>query len=180
MFVSGNVVASITVDVIFLAVVIDFFNVYLAVDVTTADVVFFATAIVIVVTVALALITSLFLFVSGDVVASITVDAIFLAVVIDFFNVYLAVDVTTADVVFFATAIAIVVTVVVALIAINAVSLVVITVIFVVVFAPTIRIDVLYHTVIIVTIVDFFVNIIFTDIFVVVFIGSGIPQFRWC
>ena len=120
------------------------------------------------------------MFVSGDVVASITVDAIFLAVVIDFFNVYLAVDVTTADVVFFATAIAIVVTVVVALIAINAVSLVVITVIFVVVFAPTIRIDVLYHTVIIVIIVDFFVNIIFTDIFVVVFIGSGIPQFRWC
>ena len=78
------------------------------------------------------------LFVSGDVVASITVDVIFLAVVIDFFNVYLAVDATTVDVVFFATAIVIVVTVAVALITVDTVSLVVITVILVVAFVPTI------------------------------------------
>ena len=50
----------------------------LAVDATTVDVVFFATAIVIVVTAAVVLITSLFLFVTGAVVASITVNVIFL------------------------------------------------------------------------------------------------------
>ena len=108
----------------------------LAVDVTTVDVVFFATAIIIVVTDAVVLITSLFSFVIGAVVASITADVIFLAVVIDVFNDYLAVDVTTAHIVFFATAIVIVVTVAVALITIDKVSLILITVIFVVVSLP--------------------------------------------
>ena len=108
----------------------------LAVDVTTVDVVFFATAIIIVVTDAVVLITSLFSFVIGAVVASITADVIFLAVVIDVFNDYLAVDVTTAHIVFFATAIVIVVTVAVALITIDKVSPILITVIFVVVSLP--------------------------------------------
>ena len=152
----------------------------LAVDVTTVDVVFFATAIIIVVTDAVVLITSLFSFVIGAVVASITADVIFLAVVIDVFNDYLAVDVTTAHIVFFATAIVIVVTVAVALITTDTVSLVLFTVIFVVVFAHTIKIDALCHTVINVAIVDFFVSFIFANVFVVVFIGCGMPQFRWC
>ena len=56
MLFSGDVVASITVVVIFLVVAIDFFNVYLAVDVTIVNVVFIAIATVIVVTVAAALI----------------------------------------------------------------------------------------------------------------------------
>ena len=102
------------------------------------------------------------MFVHGDVVASITVDIIFIAVVIAVDNVYLAVDVTTVDVVFFATAI-VVVTVAVGLITADTVSLGVITVIFVVVFVPTIRIDVVCHAVINVVIVDFFVNIMFAD-----------------
>ena len=45
-----------TVDVIFLAVFIDVFNIYLVVDVTTAHIVFFAAAIVIVIIVAVDLI----------------------------------------------------------------------------------------------------------------------------
>ena len=118
----------------------------LAVDVTTADV-FFAFAIVIVVTDPVVVITSLFLFAMGAVVASITVHVIFLAVVIDVFNVHLAVDVTTAHIIFFAAAFVIVAAVAVALITIDTVSLVLITVIFVV-FAPTIKIDVVCHTVI--------------------------------
>ena len=85
------------------------------------------------------------MFAIGAVVASITVHVIFLAVVIDVFNVYLAVDVTTAHIVFFAAAIVIVAAVAVALITIDTVSLVLITVIFVV-FAPTIKIDVVCHT----------------------------------
>ena len=85
--------------------------------------------------------------VSGDVVAFITV-VIFLALAINFLNIYLA------DVVFFATTV--IVTVAVALIIIDTVSLVVITVIFVIVFIPTIRIDVVCHTVINLVIVDFF------------------------
>ena len=65
-----------------------------------------------------------------------------------FFNVYLAVDVTTVDVVIFATAaIVIVVTVAVTLITIDNVSLLVITVI-IVALVPTIRTDVVCHTVI--------------------------------
>ena len=92
--------------------------------------------------------TSLFLFAIGAVVASITDDVIFLAVVIDVFNVYLAADVTTAHIVFFATAIAIVVTVAVGLITNDTVSLVLIIVIFIVVFTPTIKIYVACHTVI--------------------------------
>ena len=52
---------------------------------TTVNVLFFATATVIVVTAAVTLITSLVLFVSGDVVASIAADVIFLVVAIDFF-----------------------------------------------------------------------------------------------
>ena len=54
-------------------------------------------------------------------------DIIFLAVIIDIFNVYLAVNVTIVDVAFFATAIHTVLTVAVALITIDTVSLVVIT-----------------------------------------------------
>ena len=79
---------------------------------------------------------SLFLFVSGDVVASITVDVIFFTVVFDVNNIYLAVDVTTVDVVFFATAIVVAVAVAVTLITVDIVSLVVITVIFVLVSFP--------------------------------------------
>ena len=93
------------------------------------------------------------MFVIGAVVASITADVIFLAVVIDVFNDYLAVDVTTAHIVFFATAIVIVVTVAVALIIIDTVSL---------------------------ANVDLFVSFIFANVFVVVFIACGMPQFRWC
>ena len=116
---------------------------------------------------------SLFLFASGDVIASITVDVIFFPVVIDVNNVHLAVGVTT-DAVFFADAIAVVVTVPVAIITVDTVSLVVITVIFVVVFVPTIRIDVVCHAVInVVDVVDFFVNIIFADVFVVLFIVAA-------
>ena len=123
-----------------------------------------------------ALVTSLVLLVSGDVVAFITV-VIFLALAIDFLNIYLA------DIVFFATTI--VVTVAVALITIDTVSLVVITVIFTV-FVPNIRIDVVCHTVINLVIVDFFCQYhfrwcLFADDFsLVVFIGCGISQFRWC
>ena len=113
------------------------------------------------------------LFVTGAVVTSITV-------VIDIFIVYLAVDVTTVHIVFFATAIVIVVTVAVALITIDTISLVPITVIFFIVFAPTNKIDVVCHTVINVVIVDFLVSFIFADVFVVVFICCGLPQFRWC
>ena len=91
---------------------------------------------------------SLFSFVSGDVVVFITVDVIFLAVVIDVINVYLTVDVATVDAVFFATAIVIVVSVAGALITDDTVSLVVITVIFVVVFVPIVRIDIVCHAVI--------------------------------
>ena len=117
---------------------------------------------------------SLFLFASGDVIASITVDVIFFPVVIDVNNVHLAVGVTTVDAVFFADAIAVVVTVPVAIITVDTVSLVVITVIFVVVFVPTIRIDVVCHAVInVVDVVDFFVNIIFADVFVVLFIVAA-------
>ena len=97
-----------------------------------------------------------------------------------FFNVYLAVDLNTVDIVFFATAIVIVVTVAVAFITIDTISLLLVTVIFVFVFAPTTKIDVVCHTVINVVIVDFFVSFIFADVFVVVFIGCGMPQFRWC
>ena len=137
------------------------------------------------------------MFVIDDIAACSTVNLICLAVVIDVINVYLAVDVTTADFVFFATAIVIVVTFAVALITVDTVSLVVINVIFVVVFVSTIRIDVVCYAVINVVVVDFFVNMIFADVFVFVFIvviGSidaifhvdfanidcGIPQFKWC
>ena len=75
-----------------------------------------------------------------------TVDVIFLAVVIDVFNIYLVVDVTTAHIVFFAAAIVIIVAV--DLITTDKVSLVLITPIFVVVFVLTIKIDVVCHTVI--------------------------------
>ena len=101
---------------------------------------------------------SLLLFVNGDVAVSITVDVIFLGIVIDVIF-YLA-----ADVVFFATTI-IVVTIAVTLVTIDTVSLVVITVIFVVPFIPTIRIDVVCHAVINVIIVDFFCQYSFCDIF---------------
>ena len=134
------------------------------------------------------------MFVSGDVVASITVDVIFLAVVSDVINVYLAVDVTTVDV-FFATAVFIVVSVAVPLVTADTVSLVVITVVFIVGFVSTIKIDVVCHAVINVAIVDFFDNITFAGVFVVVVIvvvdfvdaiflvvfvniACGIPQFR--
>ena len=73
-----------------------------------------------------------------------TVDVIFLAVVIDVFNIYLVVDVTTAHIVFFAAAIVIIVAV--DLITTDKVSLVLITPIFVVVFVLTIKIDVICHT----------------------------------
>ena len=82
------------------------------------------------------------MFISGDAVASIIVDVTFHAVVFDVINVYLSAGVTTADVFFFTSAIAIVVTVSVALITVDTISLVVITVNFVVVFVPTDRIDV--------------------------------------
>ena len=75
-----------------------------------------------------------------------TVDVIFLAVVIDVFNIYLVVDVTTAHIVFFAAAIVIIVAV--DLITTDKVSLVLITPIFVVVFVLTIKIDVVCHTVV--------------------------------
>ena len=75
-----------------------------------------------------------------------TVDVIFLAVVIDVFNIYLVVDVTTAHIVFFAAAIVIIVAV--DLITTDKVSLVLITPIFFVVFVLTIKIDVVCHTVI--------------------------------
>ena len=75
-----------------------------------------------------------------------TVDVIFLAVVIDVFNIYLVVDVTTAHIVFFAAAIVIIVAV--DLITTDKVSLVLITPLFVVVFVLTIKIDVVCHTVI--------------------------------
>ena len=77
-----------------------------------------------------------------------TVDVIFLAVVIDVFNIYLVVDVTTAHIVFFAAAIVIVIIVAVNLIFTDKVSLVLITPIFFVVFVLTIKIDVVCHTVI--------------------------------
>ena len=77
-----------------------------------------------------------------------TVDVIFLAVVIDVFNIYLVVDVTTAHIVFFAAAIVIVIIVAVDLIFTDKVSLVLITPIFFVVFVLTIKIDVVCHTVI--------------------------------
>ena len=116
----------------------------------------------------------------GAIVASITVDVIFLAVVIDVFNVYHAADVTSAHTVFFATAIVIVVTVAVTLITIDTVSLVLTAVIFVAAFTPTIETDIVCHNVISVVIVDFFVSFLFADVFVVVFIGCGMPQFRLC
>ena len=75
-----------------------------------------------------------------------TVDVIFLAFVIDVFNIYLVVDVTTAHIVFFAAAIVIIVAV--DLITTDKVSLVLITPIFVVVFVLTIKIDVVCHTVV--------------------------------
>ena len=77
-----------------------------------------------------------------------TVDVIFLAVVIDVFNIYLVVDVTTAHIVFFAAAIVIVIIVAVDLIFTDKVSLVLIIPIFFVVFVLTIKIDVVCHTVI--------------------------------
>ena len=121
--------------------------------------------------------TSLFLFVISPVVTSNTVDVIFLAVVIDVFKVYLAVDVTTVPIVFFPTVIVVAVTVAVAFITIDTVSVVLIKVLFVVALVPTIKIDAVYHTVINVVLVDFFVSFIFA-VFVVVFICYGMPQFR--
>ena len=72
---------------------------------------------------------------TGDDVASITVDVIFPTVVIDVINVYLAVDVTTVDVVFFATANFIVATVAVALITVDPVSLVITVILELMLFA---------------------------------------------
>ena len=102
----------------------------LAIDVTTVDVVFFATAIVVLLLLLLPSLLVWFCLLVVMLLPPLLLMLFTLLLLLIFFNIYLAVDVTTVNVVLFATAIVIVVTVAVALITIDAVSLVVIAVIW--------------------------------------------------